>query len=98
MPSVVSVRKTWNDGEQINGQYMENRDGVRPDSVTVRLKGRTSDPDSPKIDQSITLTAENGWKGVFLNAPDTDSNGNAYTYTVTEDPVPGYTTAVYKEA
>ena len=98
VPSVVSVRKTWNDGEQINGQYMENRDGVRPDSVTVRLKGRTSDPDSPKIDQSITLTAENGWKGVFLNAPDTDSNGNAYTYTVTEDPVPGYTTAVYKEA
>ena len=35
---------------------------------------------------------------MFLNAPDTDSNGNAYTYTVTEDPVPGYTTAVYKEA
>ncbi|MBQ6288402.1 MAG: Cna B-type domain-containing protein [Clostridia bacterium] len=98
VPSVVSVRKTWNDGESVNGQYMENRDGLRPDSVTVHLKGRTSDPDSPKIDRDLTLTAEGGWKGVFLNAPDTDSNGNAYTYTVTEDPVPGYTTGVYREA
>lgn len=98
VPGVVSVRKTWNDGESVNGQYMENRDGLRPDSVTVHLKGRTSDPDSPKIDRDLTLTAEGGWKGVFLNAPDTDSNGNAYTYTVTEDPVPGYTTGVYREA
>ena len=98
VPSVVSVRKTWNDGERVNGQYMEDRDGLRPDSVTVHLKGRTSDPDSPKIDRDLTLTAEGGWKGVFLNAPDTDDNGNPYTYTVTEDPVPGYTTGVYREA
>lgn len=97
VPGVISVRKTWNDGETINNQYMENRDGLRPDSVTVRLKGRTSDPDSPKIDQEITLTAGDGWKGVFLNAPDTDGSGNPYTYTVTEDPVPGYTTAVCRE-
>ena len=97
VPSVVSVRKTWNDGESVNGQYMENRDGLRPKSVTVHLTGVTADPES-KIEQSITLSDENGWKGVFLDAPDTDSNGNAYTYTVTEDPVPGYTTAVYKEA
>ena len=97
VPGVISVRKTWNDGEYVNGQYMENRDGVRPDSVTVRLKGQTADPDAPKIDQEITLTAEGGWKGVFLNAPETDGSGNAYAYTVTEDPVPGYTTAVYRE-
>nr|MCR5376141.1 Cna B-type domain-containing protein [Lachnospiraceae bacterium] len=96
VPSVVSVRKTWNDGESVNGQYMENRDGLRPKSVTVHLTGVTADPES-KIEQSITLSDENGWKGVFQNAPDTDSNGNAYTYTVTEDPVPGYTTGVYKE-
>ena len=98
VPGVVSVRKTWNDGERVNGQYMEDRDGLRPDSVTVHLKGRTSDPDSPKIDRDLTLTAEGGWKGVFLNAPDTDDSGNPYTYTVTEDPVPGYTTGVYREA
>ncbi len=75
---------------------MENRDGLRPKSVTVHLTGVTADPES-KIEQSITLSDENGWKGVFQNAPDTDSNGNPYTYTVTEDPVPGYTTGVYKE-
>ena len=97
VPGVISVRKTWNDGEWVYGQYMENRDGLRPDSVTVHLKGQTADPDAPKIEQFLTLTAEGGWKGVFLNTPDTDSNGNAYTYTVTEDPVPGYTTAVCKE-
>ncbi len=96
VPSVVSVRKTWNDGESVNGQYMENRDGLRPKSVTVHLTGVTADPES-KIEQSITLSDENGWKGVFQNAPDADSNGNPYTYTVTEDPVPGYTTGVYKE-
>ena len=97
VPGVISVRQTWKDGERVNGQYMEDRDGLRPDSVTVHLKGRTGVQGSPEIEQELTLNEDNGWKGVFQNAPDTDSDGNAYTYTVTEDPVPGYTTAVYRE-
>ena len=98
VPQTISVRKIWDDGVYVNSELgtVENYDGVRPDSVTVRLKGVTGSDDSPVISEALVLTKDNGWQGVFLNAPERDSAGNTYTYTVTEDPVEHYTTVIRK--
>ena len=98
VPESIMVRKTWDDKGYASGVgYVDNYDGLRPDQVTVRLKGETGVENSPVITDTLILKADDNWQGIFQNAPETDSNGNRYTYTVTEDSVPGYTTSVYKE-
>ena len=95
VPETITVRKIWKDSAYLSGTgNVDNYDGLRPDSVTVRLKGVTGSSTSPVIEDSMVLSADNGWEGTFLNAPETDSAGNHYTYTVTEDPVPGYTAKI----
>ena len=42
--------------------------------------------------QTMTLTALNGWRGVFSNLPKYDADGNEIEYTVTEADVEGYST------
>lgn len=106
VPETIKVRKTWKDSIYASGiGVVENHDGLRPDQVTVKLKG------VPKLPTGIALTAQNdttfedtlvlteadGWQGIFQNAPTLDRNGVPYAYTVTEEPVPGYTTLVYKD-
>lgn len=72
-PSVmdIPVYKVWNDND--------NEAGKRPQSVTVNLIKDGS------IYRSLSLTSENGWKGVFSGVP---SNG---AYSIIEDAVMGYT-------
>ena len=95
VPETITVRKIWKDSAYLSGTgNVDNYDGLRPDSVTVRLKGVTGSSASPVIEDSLVLSADNGWEGTFLNAPETDSEGNHYSYTVTEDPVPGYTAKI----
>ena len=95
VPETITVRKIWKDSAYKSGEgNIDNYDGLRPDSVTVRLKGVTGSSSSPVIEDSLVLSADNDWEGTFLNAPETDSEGNHYTYTVTEDPVPGYTARI----
>ncbi|WP_290123282.1 Cna B-type domain-containing protein [Lactococcus fujiensis] len=71
--------KTWNDSN--------NQDGIRPASINVHLiaNGNTANPV-----QSITTSADTGWNYTFSNVP-VNANGTPITYTVTEDPVSGYT-------
>ena len=81
-PGTVSVSgtKTWNDGD--------DQDGIRPDSVTIKLLKNGAEIDSQ------TTTADRGWKYSFANLPKAEQ-GTVIRYTVKEDPVPdGYTAKV----
>ena len=75
----VPITKTWNDDN--------NRDGKRPDSITVNLFA-----DGTKI-KSQKITAADNWKYEFKNLPKY-ANGKEIVYKVTEDEVTGYTTSV----
>ena len=75
----VRVSKDWND------EY--NQDGIRPPSITVRLKANGEEV------ASKTLDASNQWAGVFEDL-DKKANGENITYTVAEDTVNGYTTKI----
>ena len=75
----VRVSKDWNDGY--------NQDGIRPSSITVRLKANGTEV------ASKTLDASNQWAGVFEDLYK-KANGENITYTVAEDTVNGYTTKI----
>ena len=77
----VSVTKAWNDND--------NNDGIRPDNVKVQLYA-----DGTAVSgKTLTLSADNSWKGTFTDLP-VYKNGKAITYTVKENAVKGYTSAV----
>lgn len=80
----VSVRKAWDDNE--------NQDGIRPESVTVRLyKNGTA------TDKTLTLSDKNGWQASFTDLFEKE-NGVNIEYTVQEENVPsGYTASVKKD-
>ena len=69
----VTVVKVWDDNE--------NRDGIRPESITIRLSNG----------DTVELNAENGWKATIDNLPMYDGT-EPIIYTWTEDNLPkGYT-------
>lgn len=72
----VTVAKKWVDDN--------NRDGVRPDKVTIHLLAN-----GEKTDQTIELTAGNKWTGSFTGLV-THRNGTPIEYTVSEDKVDKY--------
>jgi len=80
-PEVVTVSgsKTWNDDS--------NRDGKRPESITVELIA-----DGVKVD-SKEVTAKDNWEWTFEDLPKY-SAGKLITYTIGEIKVEGYTTNV----
>lgn len=75
------VTKQWNDA---NNAY-----STRPDTIWVNLM------QDGVIYQSAEVTKDN-WTHTWTNLPayPTDGTGVAYTYTVSEIPVPGYTSTV----
>lgn len=83
--TTVSGTKTWDDGD--------NRDNKRPGSITINLNVRNSDGVDEML-KSKTVTAEDNWAWSFTNLPKYDTNGNLITYTITENPVSGYTSHV----
>ena len=66
---------TWNDDD--------NRDGLRPESVTLRLFKGEEELDSQ------TLTAETEWQYDFGELPYYE-DGKKVDYTLTEDEIAGY--------
>ena len=79
---VISVTKTWSDGE--------NQDGKRPNSVEVELLA-----DGTRTGQSLTLDASNNWQASFSNLDKYDSSDNEIAYTVAEKTVPtGYRSTI----
>lgn len=47
-----------------------------------------------RVYQTVQLSEDNNWQAVFENVPVVDATGNAYTYTVEEINVEGYTSKV----
>ena len=76
-PYRIKVVKKWDDGN--------DRDGKRPDSVTVRLYANGK-PEG----KTLTLDQNNKWEGEFGDIPYSDANGNKIIYTIKEDSVTGY--------
>lgn len=76
----IPVVKIWNDES--------DRDGNRPDSVTVTLYANGVAKDTHQ------LTAAEGWSYTFRDLPDVDENGEKIEYTVNENPVEWYAATV----
>ncbi len=86
----VTVVKNWDDAN--------NQDGIRPDSVTVRLLADGEQAyDHDGNEAALTLTADNDWEGTFTKI-DMYKDGVAIAYTVEEDAVEGYTVAITGDA
>ena len=72
----IQILKSWDDDN--------NRDGLRPDEITINLLA-----DGQKLD-SVTISGENDeWSGIFEKLYKYQ-NGEEITYTVTEEKVNGY--------
>ena len=81
----VFVEKKWKD--------QDNKDGVRPSSVSVQLYANGKVSGDP-----VTLDAANGWKHTWSGL-DKNAAGKAITYTVKETSVPhGYTSTISGDA
>ena len=77
----VQVTKAWADAN--------NQDGVRPESVTIKLLANGED-----TGKTLVLTATNNWTGTFSDL-DEYANGELISYTVEEVAIGnGYTTVV----
>ena len=76
----VAVAKVWDDAE--------NKDGIRPDKVTVRLLA-----DGEDTGKVLELTASDGWKASFEGL-DVNKEGKEIEYTVSENAVEGYESAI----
>ena len=73
----IPVEKLWDD--------FDNRDGIRPDKVTIKLLA-----DGEDTGKTVELSNENSWKAEFTDL-DKNSNGKEIVYTIEELPVPeGY--------
>ena len=79
-PIDIPVIKTWDD----NG----NKDGNRPESVTVRLFANGAEV------ATAQLTKDNGWRYTFTGMPRLDENKAAIKYTISEDPVMWYSAEI----
>ncbi|MGM0283067.1 MULTISPECIES: Cna B-type domain-containing protein [Enterococcus] len=78
----VSGTKTWND--------YGNKFNTRPESITVKLMQN----DKEIAKQVVKADKEGNWTYRFDDLPKYDTEGKAYTYTIQEENVPGYTTKV----
>ena len=75
----VAVKKIWDDAD--------NKDSLRPEKITVRL---LADGQEVAVKE---ITATDNWQGSFTDLP-VYKEGKKITYTITEDPVVGYTTTI----
>ena len=75
----ITVKKVWDDED--------DKDGIRPDSITVTLYANGDEYDTAEI------TAEDGWKTTFTGLY-VYENGQEIVYTVDEVAVEGYTTEI----
>ena len=75
----VAVKKIWDDAD--------NKDGLRPEKITVRL---LADGQEVAVKE---ITATDNWQASFTDLP-VYKEGKKIAYTITEDPVAGYTARI----
>ncbi|MCR8968515.1 Cna B-type domain-containing protein [Facklamia sp. 7083-14-GEN3] len=78
--TTIHGQKVWEDAD--------NKAGLRPESITVRLHA------NGKEVSSQTVSQETNWKYSFKDLPVIDENDAKITYTVSEDEVEGYETII----
>ena len=85
-PATVSVKgsKTWKDAD--------NRDGLRPEKITVILKKALARSEAVEVARK-EVTAKDKWAYEFKDLPKYE-NGQEIVYSVDEEAVPGYETSV----
>ena len=76
----VSGAKTWVDNN--------DQDGVRPEAITINLLADGKIVDTKKV------TADDGWKWSFTELAKYRDGGVEIKYTISEEAVAGYTTAI----
>lgn len=81
----ITVSKVWVDNE--------NRDGLRPKEVTVKLFAN-----GKETGDTLTLDAANHWSAAFNELPVKGDDAAAIAYTVEEKPVEGYTAEITGDA
>ncbi len=77
----IPVTKAWADAD--------NQDGIRPNSVTIKLFADGSD-----TGKSLVLSAGNSWTGSFNGLAKYAASGQPINYTIEEMPVDKYTSSV----
>ncbi|MCF0115183.1 MAG: Cna B-type domain-containing protein, partial [Erysipelotrichaceae bacterium] len=80
----ISGKKTWVDED--------NKDGLRPESITVNLWKKVGSAEAVKVD-SKKVTKEDNWSWRWTGLPKYEK-GVEITYSVTEDVVKNYSTEV----
>ena len=78
----VEGKKVW--------KYDEDKEGKRPDSITIRLKANGEEVKSTEVSE------DDDWAWKFENLPKS-SKGKDIIYTISEDTVKDYTTEITKE-
>lgn len=76
-----NISVVWDDND--------DQDGIRPDTVNIKLKGNDKHVDSSELNEDVK------WKHSFTKLPVRES-GNEITYTAEENEIPGYTTTIEK--
>lgn len=66
-----------------------DQDGIRPDTVNIKLKGNDKLVDSSELNEDVK------WKHSFTKLP-VRENGNEISYTAEENEILGYTTSIEK--
>ena len=79
----VKVTKIWEDND--------NNDGMRPDSVTIKLLANGEEV------ATYELVEKEDWTHVFEDLPAADIDGKKIEYTVEETPVENYEDPVYEK-
>ena len=84
-PSKITINgtKTWTDND--------NNDGLRPETITIRLSGKVGD--NEVVNKMITVTEADDWKYSFTELPEYN-DGSLISYTISEDAVIGYNTSI----
>ena len=80
---IINGTKTWKDNE--------NNDGIRPESITIRLSGKVGEKEV--INKVVTVTEQDNWEYSFTELPEY-SDGSLISYTISEDAVMGYDTSI----
>lgn len=80
----IAVTKNWQDNS--------DQDGIRPDEITVMLLAN-----GEETGRILALNEENNWVGGFTDL-DEYKDGKKIVYTIRENPVDGYETAISGDA
>ncbi|WP_455938032.1 Cna B-type domain-containing protein [Gemella morbillorum] len=87
-PTTTEVKgeKIWKDNN--------NQDGKRPEKINVILKKTVNGQTSVVTKKEVKADNQGNWKYEFTNLPKLE-NGKEITYSIDEDPIPGYEKGIH---